>query len=228
MKWSVRIRMTLGMLFCLSALIVQGQFQRDVDPTPRPQRKPAWEWTPAERAQSRRDAGERRERVAAFRGKQSVVSQAIDGVPRPADVIDGKRNPELFFVSELFEYLVRSSFVTLPTVYPQVVQQRSSDLFRNPAEWNQFTAIASDYAGVVRQELDAAKALDADRVRALQTDKCVAAARALREARRTFGRQRFDRMLYETVPVSLVTSFSADTDFDLSIGRALEREERCQ
>ena len=35
-------------------------------------------------------------------------------------------------------------------------------------------------------------------------------------------------MLYETVPLSMKTTFSADTDFATSTAKALEREERCQ
>jgi hypothetical protein len=46
-----------------------------------------------------------------------------------ADVIDGSKHPERFFATELFEYLVRSAFVTLPEVYPQVIRQRSTDFF---------------------------------------------------------------------------------------------------
>lgn len=150
------------------------------------------------------------------------------GRPAPADVIDGSRNPELFFPTELFEYLVRSSFVTLPQAYPHVVRQRTSDLFKVPAEWDRFAAIVTGYAKVLREERSAANAVDASAVAAMQSRKCVVEAHAFREARRAFGKTRFDRMLFETVPVSMTTSFSADTNFSTVTAKALEREEHCQ
>lgn len=225
MRKPVSIRVAVGMMLCLSTVIAEAQYPRDVNSAPRQGLKPAWEWTSSERAQARRNVDERRQRVAAFTARQP--SQAMS-VPGAADVIDGRRDPQLFFAIELFEHLVRSSFVALPEAYPQVVQQRSSDLFRQPAEWEQFAAIVSEYAALVRQEVNAAKALDVHRIQALQSDKCVAGARALREARHAFGRERFDRMLYETVPVGIVASFTADTDFDRLIASAREREEGCQ
>ncbi|HSP15156.1 MAG TPA: hypothetical protein VLV78_10440 [Thermoanaerobaculia bacterium] len=150
-----------------------------------------WEWTAAERAQARQ------------------------GV----HVIDGDVNPELFFPTELFETLVRS-LVNMPAVYPQMVRQRSSDLFRNLAEWGRFREIVADYAVTLEEERAAADALDKAKVSALQERKQADACHALREARRAFGRERFDRMLYETVPPGTKTSFTSDTAF--------EREKRCQ
>lgn len=71
-------------------------------------------------------------------------------------------------------------------------------------------------------------AVDKAGIAALKSKNCAAEARAFRAARRAFGNPRFDRMLYETVASSLRTSFSADTDFALTITSALQREERCQ
>src|SRR5207248_3792318 len=68
--------------------------------------KPPWEWTPAERAQARNDPAKRIERLKADDRAARTLSR---GRPAPADVIDGSRNPELFFVTDLFELLVRSS-----------------------------------------------------------------------------------------------------------------------
>jgi hypothetical protein len=191
--------------------------------------KQPWEWTPAERAQARRDPAKRLERLHGMDSERRMMQSASGShLPKAADVIDGSRNPELFFVTELFEYLVRSAFVTLPGVYPRVVRSRTSDLFRNTADWDRFSAITADYVRVLREEHRAADALDRSAVSAMQSPKCAAEARALRDARRAFGKTRFDRMLYETVPVSMKTSFSMDTDFETSITKALEREERCQ
>jgi hypothetical protein len=190
--------------------------------------KQPWEWTPQERAQARRDPAKRIERLHAADLERVASRISAKSVPAVADVIDGAIHPELYFSTELFEYLVRSSFVTLPDIYPQVTRQRSSDLFRNPTDWNRFSVIVADYAKLLKEEQNAANALNKSAVSAIQPRKCAAEARAFREARRAFGKTRFDRMLYETVPVSMKTSFSIDTDFETSIASALDREERCQ
>lgn len=191
------------------------------------QRQP-WEWLPAERAQARNDPAKRIERLQANDQDRRAAWMSSQRRSAPADVIDGSRNPELYFVTELFEYLVRSSFVTLPQVYPHVVRQRTKDLFTNPADWNRFAGIVADYAKVLREEQRAANALDAGAVSVVQSRKCTAERQALREARRVFGKTRFDRMLYETVPTSMRTTFSADTDFSTVTAKALEREAHCQ
>jgi hypothetical protein len=190
--------------------------------------KQPWEWTSQERAQARRDPAKRLERLRADAQERRSHPISSKSLPPLSDVIDGKRNPELYFPTELFEYLVRSAFVTLPGVYVHVVQQRTSDLFRNPADWDRFAAIVADYARVLQEEHGAADTLDKKAVDAIQSRKCAAEALALRDARQTFGKTRFDRMLYETVPVSMSRSYSADTNFEVSIGSALAREEHCQ
>jgi hypothetical protein len=138
------------------------------------------------------------------------------------------KHPELFFVTELFELLVQSAFVTLPRVYSEVIRQRSTDLFRNRADWNRFATIVADYSAVLKDEGATAAGRDRGDASALQSRNCFAEARALREARDTFGQMRFDRMLYETVPLSMSRAFSVDGDFETSIKSALERDRRCQ
>jgi hypothetical protein len=190
--------------------------------------RPPWDWTPAERAQARLDLGKRVERIRAYEGELRTSGMPPAYVQAAGDFIDGDSHPELFFVTELFEILVRSSFVTLPTAYPELIRQRSNDLFKDRAEWDQFATIVAEYADVLKEEQAAADVLNKMGVSAAQSRKCAAAARALREARRTFGRVRFDRTLYETVPAGMRTLFSIDTDFDKAIAMALKREEGCQ
>lgn len=146
--------------------------------------------------------------------------------PRPLDVIDGAQNPELFFVTELFEMLVQSAFVLSPRMYPGLLRARGSDLFRDDAEWSEFVAITAEYAQVLQQEVSAANAFDSTRVTAVQEAKCAPASRAIRQARAAFGRERFDRMLYETVRVRI--SYGLDTDMKSVVSRLVAREERCQ
>ena len=211
----------VAVVFCMTAGAAVAQAAA---PTKR-----AWEWTPAERAQARRSDELRRGRVEAHRAKlRSGPMGTASSMPAPADVIDGSRNPELFFVTELFEILVRNSFVTMPNTWPHVVRQRTTDLFRDPEEWTRFAAVVTEYADVLRQQNVAAEALDRKRVSEMQAVKCNAGSRALRKARAEFGAPRFNRMLYEVVASGMTTTFSADTDFAVAISKAQEREERCQ
>jgi hypothetical protein len=166
------------------------------------------------------------ERVRAYESEMRVAGRS--NIRTPADVIDGNKNPELFFCTELFEDLVRSAFVSFPSVFPQVVWQRSSDLFKEGAEWDRFASIVSDYAEALRQERAAAQALDQAAVTQIQAQKWEEEAKALQEARRTFGKSRFDRMLYETIPPGLGKVIGSDTDFETSFGQILKREERSQ
>ena len=211
-------RKTLPATFLLIA-VAFGSAADDLSALRDP-RKP-WNWTAAERVKARRDPTQRDRRIATYRQRA--------GTPGPvADVIDGSATPELFFPGELFEYLVRSSFVTLPQAYPGVVRQRTSDLFRETMEWETFRAITAGYASVLADEQAALRRGDARAISALQDRKCAAAADAFRAARQAFGRERFDRMLYEVVPVSIKVSYSRDTNFEVVLAKALERESRCQ
>jgi hypothetical protein len=212
------MRITFSFLSIAALLLLTGQAAG----------KQPWEWTSQERADARRDPAKRLERVRLEEAEQRRLRIDTSHLPKSADVIDGNRNPELFFVTELFEHLVRSAFVTLPDAYPHVVRQRTSDLFKDSAEWERFRKIAADYAQVLKEEHVAANALDKRAVSMIEKQKCAAEAHALREARRAFGKTRFDRMLYKRVPVSMKSSFSADTNFEISIGSALDRDLRCQ
>jgi hypothetical protein len=215
------MRVTASLLSILACMSIVG-------PLAAGDTKPPWEWTSQERALARRDPAKRLERLHNDDAERRALRISAKSMPSVADVIDGARHPELYFSTELFEYLVRYAFVTLPDIYPQVTRQRASDLFKDTSDWKRFTSIVANYAEVLKEEQSAANALDKSAVAAMQSRKCVAEARAFREARRTFGKARFDRMLYETVPVSMKTSFSIDTDFETSIASALQREERCQ
>lgn len=219
--------LTTALALCIAAGLNGVAAARSNDATS-PSSKQPWQWTSQERAAARGDPARRTERVSAYEKERQPSRAVAYGFPAVADVIDGSRNPELYFPTELFEYLVRSAFVTLPVVYPHVIQQRSSDLFRNKGEWDRFADIVTKYVDVLKQEKSAADAVNATAATALEAKKCAAEAHALTAARRAFGRERFDRMLYETVPQSMVTTFSIDTDFDKAIGRALQREEGCQ
>jgi len=190
--------------------------------------KKPWQWTAEERAAVLRDSTARTERVRAYEQKGRAARVRVGGSAVAADVIDGNEHPELYFPTQLFEHMVRVAFAMPPGAYRHVVLQRSTDLFSNKADWDRFVEIASPYAQVLNDEKTKADALDKHAVSAIQGRKCAAEAAALRQERRAFGKERFDRMLYEAVAPTMVTTFSVDTDFATSIGKTLEREERCR
>lgn len=205
------MRIGLAILFVTTAVVAQP-------PTASTQKQP-WQWSATERAAARRDPAKRLERLRHH-------APGGRNVPTAADVLDASTNPELFFPTELFETLVRFGFVMLPDTYPHVVAQRSSDLFRNRAEWERFGVLVREYAVVLKEEKSSADALDRSGVSRAHGAKCAAAARALRAARQEFGRERFDRMLYETARTR--RTYSLDTDLDAVITNARERDELCQ
>jgi hypothetical protein len=222
MKWNLRLTRSvfgaLAIVTCLPLFATAAQSENAAQPAARR----AWEWTREERIAARRDPALRRKRAAEASELQRQM--ALQNVGVADDIIDGKRNPELFLTTELFEELVRS-WAGMPDVWPTIMGQRATDLFKDPAEWELFAAIAGEYTALLRQERAAAQALDGKRVSEVHALKCATAARALREARREFGRERFDRMLYEAVAPFLLSASGSSPD-----GRdwAIEREEACQ
>jgi hypothetical protein len=200
--------------------------------------KPPWAWTAAERSKARLDPAKRAARQAEHRAR----AMARGGVNAPeasstGEVIDGEVNPELFYPTELFESLVYSAFVSLPRIYPRVVRERSSDLFRDAREWERFADIVAPFAAALAEErylLDVQSKGDPSttpraiqRLVVLRQEKCALLGNAISGARASFGRERFDRMLYETVPPGSSASFSPG-GLELSDAVELQREETCR
>lgn len=183
--------------------------------------KAPWQWTLEERTDARRDPTLRAERVrTARRDRQSRP---------PADVIDGRLHPELFFPSELFDQLIYSSFVSLPQTYPRYVAQTSRDLFRNPAEWRRFEELTREYASVLAEEHQILDTRRSDaRLGQVRSSKCAAKARALRAVRKEFGRDRFDALLYEVVAPPRTSTYLHEETIDESIETLKRNEASCQ
>lgn len=200
--------------------------------------KPPWAWTAAERSNARLDPAKR----AARRAEQRARAMARGGADASragatAEVLDGDANPELFYPTELFESLVRSAFVSLPQIYPRVVRERSSDLFRDAREWERFADIVAPFAAALAEErylLDVQSKGDPSttpraiqRLVVLRQQKCGLLGQAISTARASFGRERFDRMLYETVPRGSSVSFSPG-GLESADAIQLQREETCR
>jgi hypothetical protein len=168
--------------------------------------KEPWKWTTEERLRVRFDASARSARLAEYARSETRSAGAASG--SDVDVIDGRTHPELFLPSELFEALVFLR-VTKPQWLRDDVASRSDDVLRSAAEQSRFAAMTDVYGKTLLQERALltekasagsrrAAAIDAA-LEELRKTKRTAEAAALREVRKTFGRERFDRFLYTVV-----------------------------
>jgi len=141
------------------------------------QTKPPWHWTDDERFKALVDPALRAERLRTA-GEQHTPGPR----ERPAgDVINGREHPELFFPTQLFESMIRSSFVSLPSFYPRWIAQQSKDLFRVGSEWRKFEDLTREYAAILQAErdlLDSGHSTGHDQqLNAVRAKKCAAGAK---------------------------------------------------
>lgn len=202
-------------LLCATAAFAQS--------SPPGKAKAAWAMTHAERLEVRMNPTARAERVRQSEQRAGRTT----GVP-PADVLDGRTHPELFFPMELFETLVRVGFGPSSATYPKMLQQRSSDLFQSPGEWERFEEITAEYRSLLQAQSAALSRFDQPTVDDLQKKKCRAGALALAASREAFGAERFDRILYEIVAPDVSSSYSLDTDFQKVARALIAKEEGCR
>jgi hypothetical protein len=160
----------------------------------------------------------------------------------PFDVIEGNRNPELLFPTELFPIFIRRTFITLPKVYPMTLREYSRDLFRNPEELTRLEPLVAGYVSTLRRELELGERLAAvagreraavvEQLEKNKTEQCRELALALRAVRRQYGRERFDRFLYEAVTKNLTIVSeppgAANGDSSEYLRNAIRIEKECQ
>ncbi len=220
------MRIAIAVVVSLLAISASSQAQRNESLSKPPLRSP-WEWTVDERLADRLNPEQIRVRNAAYadavsqRGSSSAVTGAhSDAARNDSSVltyeIDGRRNPELFLTHELFDRLL----IGLASDGTMRTKQRA---FYGPflrglgydetAFWASLESVSSGYLAV--------------RDTATEGDvSCVARYQALQAARRLFGQQRFDRLLYVVVAPNVQHSTST---MDRNHGEALRRAEMgCQ
>jgi hypothetical protein len=173
--------------------------------------KQAWQFTDEERLALRTNATLARQRVAESRQRRATNSIHAMSVQqeRLADSLDGA-HPELFLPFEVFR-----NFVDLAS------DPRSRDAFRHfsaanvrnaglpPDFWQRLDPIIAFHVADLRAEKDLltshSKLSGPERERVVaalqlkQADVCHSRADALAAARKAFGREHFDRFLYEYV-----------------------------
>lgn len=127
------------------------------------------------------------------------------------DSIDGRRNPELFLPIELFQIFVSGAFhedAKGRAIYRQA-RLEASKVALPPDFWTRLEEITHTYvvtlnrARALNGQAATAEGNDRERLRKesqdIQATQCQTLAENLDAARNAFGRQFFDRFLYESV-----------------------------
>lgn len=209
----------LQLLMCSAALAQGGRGRNSREP---------WEWTDDERIAARLDPAQMRERADAFarreRNHPNDATESEESSPR--DVIDGSRNPELFLPYELFNWLMNGVVTEDP---------KARDLWRlslgsrlrgtgvdEASFWQQLEQVVAGYTRVQSEQdqiaEEGARTSDVGKRRSLRKKQesfglvlCRARHEALEAARAHFGRETFDRILYDGVAASGLTSSAVHT-----------------
>jgi hypothetical protein len=185
--------------------------------------KEAWQWTDDERITARLDPVQIRERAAAHAARSfnrpGVSSSLAVGSGEPVSFrIDGAENPELFLPFELFGDLLRGVDGKLPAIDRDVERAILAPRIRSfgyepDTFWSDFGTVAKRYFevrdGTQRSTVNHAKP-EAAQSPSGPNDAYIALCRerlsVLAAARSHFGREKFDRFLYQVVAPTLSSS----------------------
>ena len=181
---------------------------------PRTPAKPAWQFTDDERFALRTNALLAQERVAASRQSSTSTRAHAASTDRApiADSCTGRTHPELFLPTQVFHHFITMSLDGDQQRRDIVRRAMAADVarFGPPADfWNRLDALLSFHVADLQAERDllasrskvdgaARERLDKS-LRLKQGDVCRGRAEGLALARDAFGRERFDRFLYEVV-----------------------------
>jgi hypothetical protein len=198
------------------------------------QAKAPWTLTVDERIALRTSPELATERVGGGKRLQTS-SESVANRNVAADAFNGQTHPELFLPHEVFEEVISLAFLASPRTsevvrtgfLPEVKQHGLP-----PDFWQRLEAVSAVYASdsravddlisadipqgrsPARQRLEEALALK-------HADACRSRADALAAARKEFGRERFDRFLYEVIAVNMF--YTADRLLDPEVLRQAER-----
>lgn len=202
-------------------------------------RKEPWQLTVEERIALRTDPQLARERVRKDRAAQPPrTPEALASAAVIADAFDGRTHPELFLPHQVFQKLVQLAFLDPPRTGEVIRRGFTPDVRRHglpPDFWRRLESLSTIYASDYRAMMDllhsqngqqtAAGRERVEKALALkQVDVCESRAAALAAARREFGRDRFDRFLYQVIAVGMFTVTDRLPDPNL----LRDAEEGCQ
>lgn len=224
-------------LFTLS-LLLTGLARSSEAPAEAP-KKPAWEWTDEERIAALRDPEAAAARLRAHKAQMHLGGIGVEGsghtapLREPVDVIDGRRDPHLFFEWELFDHLIATTFndsnVQARDSFRRIRVRDAAGIFEVPPEfWERLGAISAAFIEDKRREREVAYS---DRPTAEQNGDstvlydalCRDRIAALDAAKREFG-PGFRRFLYGPVASgrSMASTARRDVDRLLWVGRGCQ------
>ena len=195
--------------------------------------KKAWQWTDEERLMERFDptSAQYRLEVARANGREIPDANTI--------VVDGDRNPELIMPHELMDSLVTGAYSDDPAVRTEWREKWSagaqlvSDHF-----WERLESVARPFVEARREygrvQAAARKLPEGEREElrgrrmAANRALCPSRSRALTAARTIFGREQFDRFLYETVAPGHFSRSTRNSSPEMAADSWLWLERGCQ
>ena len=177
-------------------------------------KKAPWLWTLEERIAEITNRERARERVAERRAQEPQASHD----PRVVDDFNGRAHPELFLPVEVFEQLLRLTFINDTPATQELRDAWMPQVTGHglPADfWDRLETISAAYVAETRAVTELLRTehqlLDAKRrpdlLAARHDSVCRTRADALERARREFGRERFDRFLYEVIAVNMFSTY---------------------
>lgn len=194
-----------------------------------------WALTVEERIALRTNPDLARERV---RGGRRIQASSSASVSTPlADAFDGRSHPELFLPHQVFDELIKLAYTGDVRTSQLVRDGLTPDVRQHglPADfWERLRATSSVYVADVhaqrdlnasiRQQQGTARKRAQQALALKQRDACRSRATAFAAARAQFGRERFDRFLYEVIAVKMFSM--ADKLPDAALLR--QAEEGCR
>ncbi len=209
-----RITAALPMVVLTFAVAARGQGSQ----------RPPWKWTDEERIAKRYDPASMHSREDAYVAKTEGAAVAIG-----RDVVDGDKNPGLFLPIDLYRALLMRAFSPVPEasqVFRDGYQSKSGGLRIDDDFWQRLERTARPYLDSIETQRALGKEYQtAHPGRRAEIDRqadefgkedCRLRVQNLETARATFGREAFDRFLYEAVaPGSFSTSVNGTSDDSL-------------
>ena len=197
-------------------------------------RKPAWKWTVEERLAKRfdpeamaarvRDHDSRQKAIQALRPPdEDPLFKVDDQARRPADVINGKRTPELFLTYELFNFLLDSGLPADGHIRSESrgpIEARAAALGFGQDLWPRLEKAAAPFLDL-RREAERLRISHNASLAEFKKDSqamhwCRTRAQAIASAKAEFGEEPFLRLLYEAVAPNIdMRSFLGSEPADL-------------
>lgn len=245
MKWvAVRFLVLVTMTMLVTTLAAgdkrttqnAGESRNEANLPGRVAQKAPWEWTVEERLADRFDPAKIREREIAYEARFPQTagstrrtreqSAGSSGRQPVVYMIDGSRNPELYFRYELFDGLLTALVPDETQRLRQRAYLRESIRrlgYDDEAFWASLESVSAKYLPL---RFGRNNALSSEEVNAIAETKCRERYDALEAAQALFGRKQFDLVLYTVM--APVKQYSEATMDDNPSARHRRAERGCR